>query len=67
MNEGIGGMSQKNFLMAVDNDEDAAKNQKIDDKYSKPIPPSEDRESDKRDAVTKKRESFLNIYKEEQD
>lgn len=26
LNEGIGGMSKKNFLMAVDNDENAAQN-----------------------------------------
>ena len=53
--------------MSVDNDE-AAADSKIEDKYSKPIPSSDskavDAAEDKRDSATIQRESFLNIYKE---
>ena len=54
--------------MSVDDDEDA-KTQAIEDKYTKQIPPSSNGEEDKdtRDAVTKHRENFLSIYKEGND
>lgn len=67
INEGVQGQSKKNFVMSVDNDEDA-KDEKIDDKYSAPsksIPASDD--DDKRDETTVKRESFLSVYKEGKD
>lgn len=54
--------------MAVDNDEKAAADASVDDRYSKPIPSMDDRAArggeDKRDSATIQRESFLNIYKE---
>lgn len=54
--------------MAVDNDEEAAKQQTIDDKYSKPIKPLNDSDvEEKRDEMTIKRENFLSIYKEKTD
>jgi len=55
--------------MSVDNDTDASK-KGIDDKYSAPtssIPASDADDKDKRDTRTKGRESFLNIYKENED
>lgn len=52
--------------MSVDDDASAADG-KIDDKYSKPIPPSASKDEDKRDSATVKRESFLNIYNENND
>ncbi len=55
--------------MSVDNDSDASK-KGIDDKYSAPttsIPASDADDEDKRDTRTKGRESFLNIYKENED
>ena len=71
INEGISGVSKKNFVMSVDNDSEASK-QGVDDKYSAPtssIPASDadDEDEDKRDTRTKGRESFLNIYKENAD
>ena len=53
--------------MAVDDDEKAAANASVEDRYSKPIPSMDDRAAqgeDKRDSATIQRESFLNIYKE---
>ena len=50
--------------MAVDNDENAVENSRIEDKYSRPIPASDGgaQDEDRRDAATIKRENFLNIY-----
>ena len=67
INEGVQGQSKKNFVMSVDDDE-SAKNEKIEDKYSAPsksIPASDDDET--RDETTVKRESFLSVYKESND
>ena len=73
LNEGVAGVSQRKFLMSVDNDKEAA-DSKIDDKYSESadsrstrIAPSDDDGEDKRDAMTRKREDFLNIYQENKD
>ena len=63
MNEGIEGVSKKKFIMSVDNSDDPSISE-IEDKYTKQIPASQDESDDKRDAITKHRESFLNIYKE---
>lgn len=66
INEGTEGVSKKKFLMSeADNDESFNR----DKKYTSQIPGSEEGEQDedKRDEVTKKRENFLNIYKENQD
>lgn len=53
--------------MSVDNDE---KTQEIEDKYTSQIAPSADstdKDEDKRDAATVRRENFLNIYNENAD
>ncbi len=54
INEGISGVSKKNFVMSVDNDSEASK-KGIDDKYSAPtssIPASDADDEDKRDSRT---------------
>ena len=60
INEGQEGVSKKKFLMSDADDESYTR----DSKYTSQIPSSEDQEDDKRDDVTKDRESFLSIYKE---
>ncbi len=49
--------------MSVDNNNDPSIS-KIEDKYTKQIPATQDESEDRRDAITKHRENFLNIYKE---
>jgi len=68
INEGVQGQSKKNFVMSVDNDE-SAKNEKIEDKYSAPSKsiPATDDDDERRDETTVKRESFLSVYKENND
>lgn len=60
INEGQEGVSKKKFLMSDADDESYTR----DSRYTSQIPSSEDQEDDKRDDVTKDRESFLSIYKE---
>ena len=54
INEGVSGVSKKNFVMSVDDDKAAAE-AGVNDKYSKPIPSMDDRaagDEDKRDSTT---------------
>jgi len=62
------GVSNKKFLMAVDDDA-AAADAKLDDKYSRIGPSAEalEEEEDKRDANTIRRETFLNVVKDRSD
>lgn len=55
INEGIEGVSKQTFLMT----DESKSNSQI-----APSADQDDDENDKRDQVTKQRESFLNIYKE---